>query len=332
MLVKGPLTARATAPGHVTGLFVPEVESPDPLSRGSLGAGVVLDRGATAKVSLTPSVRTTVVMRSRGRKVDLPVTAYAVRRLLKEEGGTWAVDVDVVHDLPISGGLGMSAAGTLATSLALAHLLGRPPAAGPRAAHLAELNSHTGLGGVAAIMGGGIEVRRRPGIPPRGVIERTPHDGRILLALLEEPMPSQPLLSDPRFLEMVRRAGRDLLGGLASPPLSMGALLEVSSAFTDAMGLAHPRLRGAMDRLRRDGHPVAQAMLGQTLFLPVGPDEERPDDPSSKHPLEVSLERLGFHTVMTRVGTHGARLLQGPLPSPRSRGKNQSARRDAGAR
>jgi pantoate kinase len=321
-VLKEYLTARATAPGHVTGIFVPEVESPDPLSRGSLGAGVVLDRGATARVTLTPSARTTVAMRSRGRKVELPVTAHAVRSLLKEEGRTWAVSVDVVHDLPISGGLGMSAAGTLAASLALARLLGQPPIEGARAAHLAELYSHTGLGGVSAILGGGIEVRRRPGIPPRGVIERTPHDGQVLLAFLDDPMPSMPLLSDPRFLEKVSRAGRDLLGGLSSPPLSIEALMEASSAFSDAMGLAHPLLRGAMDQLRRNGHPVAQAMLGQTLFLPVGADDEKPDDPSSKHPLEITLDRLGFHTVRTRVGTHGAQVLPGPAPRPRYPGKD----------
>ncbi len=94
--------ASAFAPAHVTGLFVPDLQSSDPRGRGSRGAGLVLELGATAAAEVTPGIR------ARLRVVDtggtrLPITEEAARHLVPRGAG--AVTVRVRHDLP--GGSGV---------------------------------------------------------------------------------------------------------------------------------------------------------------------------------------------------------------------------------
>jgi pantoate kinase len=181
--------------------------------------------------------------------------------------------------------------------MALVQALDVHPSLAIRAAHLAELECHGGLGGVSAILGGGIEVRRKAGIPPLGVVERTPSSAVLLLAVLAKPLPSPPLLSSAAFLRRVRMAGKDLLGKLPSPPVDIDRLLEVSSEFTDAMGLAPPLLRKAIDTCRQGGALVAQAMMGHTLFT-RGADED----------ARQWLVQRGFRVLTVHIGNHGAQV------------------------
>lgn len=297
----------AFAPGHITGIFSPRLEAADPLARGSIGAGIVLDLGARARVTVQPAApgRGELRLTCNGRPAELPITERALRVLMTP--GHHAVDVDVVHDLPLSQGFGMSAAGTLAASLALAEALGRPTSEAVGAAHRAELDLHGGLGGIPAILGGGLEVRRRPGVPPHGVVERTPGREGLFVATLSEPLPSPPLLSEPDFLRRVSRAAERLLEEVPRPPLPLPALLRTSEQFTDALGLVPPRLKAIIDGCREVGCPTAQAMLGNTLFA-LAPDVDQEER------LLGVLRRHHLAARLVHVGEGGARLV--PPRSP----------------
>jgi pantoate kinase len=308
------MNAEGFAPGHVTGVFVPVVEPKDPLARGSLGAGLVLDKGAWATVKVRKADRPVLHMFKDGGPARLPVTAHALRSLLSSAGGKWSVETDVSHELPVAQGLGMSAAGTLAASVALAQALNLTHASAVRAAHLAELECHGGLGGISAILGGGVEVRRKAGLPPLGIVERTRSSTPLLIAFLARPLPSPPLLSNPAFLRRVREAGEDLLGELPSPPVSVERLFQVSSRFTDALGLAPPLLRKAIDTCRESGALIAQAMLGHTLFI-RGADRE----------LRQWLVQKGFRVVDVRVGSHGPQVRSLPSGPRQVRGTVRGA-------
>lgn len=299
-------TAKAFAPGHVTGLFVPVTAPADPLSRGSLGAGLVLEVGATAKVTATPAPHPSLSLWQGDRPADLPVTRAAVEKLLAQAPKGWELRVELAHALPISSGMGMSAAGTLAASLATTRLLGLDARKAVEAAHRAELEAHTGLGGVAAILGGGLEVRRRAGLEPWGLVERTPVEAMVLLAFRPDPMPSPPLLSDPHFLDRVREAGEGLLSRLPPPPLSVETFQDSSNRFTESLGLASGPVLEALQEGRREGLPLAQAMLGQALFLavPAGNSEGR----TRLERAEKLLQDRGFGVQRVRVGSTGAHL------------------------
>src|SRR5271170_1771840 len=124
--------AAAFAPGHVTGIFVPDLAAPDPRARGSRGLGVVLDTGARAVVTWRPAERARVQIRDeRGRA--LPITEEAIRHLVRP--GSGSVSVVIRHELPVGQGFGMSAAGTLAATLAVARLLSLPRQRAVEVAH-----------------------------------------------------------------------------------------------------------------------------------------------------------------------------------------------------
>ena len=304
-----PRNAFAVAPGHVSGIFVPEVDDPDLLARGSRGAGVVLDVGVSARATARPAPpggTGTLQILERREAGRFPITREALESLPGLQG--WIVEVDLQHDLPVSQGLGMSAAGSLAACLAVAELLGLPPRSAVEAAHRAEVRLHGGLGGVVAILDGGVEVRRKAGLPPYGVVERTPMVQGFFLGTLDRPLPSPPLLSDPEFLLRVRRAGERWLSELGPPPIRWEALLSVFEVFTDELGLAPLPLRDAMLKLRQEGCRCAQTMLGNTL-LAWAPDED------AEERLIRTFRQAKLTTRRVHVGREGARSCPGPGPA-----------------
>ncbi len=266
--------AAAFAPGHVTGVFRPVLAPADPLARGSIGAGVVLDLGARARAFARPAPpgQGRIELLEAGRPAHLPITERALSLLPKVRDHY--LHVELTHELPVAQGLSMSAAGALSSSLAAASALGVPLTEAHAAAHLADLGLHGGLGGVSAILdGGGIEVRRVAGLPPVGRIERTHLQQGFFLGTTGAPLPSPPLLSDPAFLQRVREAADTCVGALGPPPLTWEATLDVFERFTDALALAPPALRRVLDDLRAQGCRVAQAMLGHTLVVSAGDEE-----------------------------------------------------------
>ena len=292
--------ARAFAPGHVTGLFAPVTPGNDVRAWGSVGLGIVLNKGARVRARARKGSGSSLQVHSPTHSRGLSITEKAVRGLWDSAPYPGSIDVEVVHELPVARGLGMSAAGTLAASLAVAKLLHLPESAAVVAAHTAEVEGHGGLGGVPAILGGGVEVRRTAGIPPFGKIERTPFGMPVLVACLPQPLESPPLLGDAAFLAQVTRAAQDLLDAVPSPPVPTDSLMQLSSRFTERLSLATPPLKEGLDLLRHRGIVAAQAMLGNTLFT-IGYD------------LEVTrkLEEKGFTLYQLRGGASGAALVTG---------------------
>ncbi|HKS59670.1 MAG TPA: hypothetical protein VJS68_02705, partial [Thermoplasmata archaeon] len=205
----------AWAPGHVTGLFTPELEAPDPRARGSTGAGLVLDLGVTAVASRERSDSLSLEVAS-DLGIPLPISTQAARTLLAVRKGRFTVLLR--HDLPVGQGFGMSAAGALATGLSIAGLIGLSRSRAVEAAHRAELRFGGGLGGVAATLGGGLEIRTRAGLPPRGQVRRIPKRDRVLLAIGGPPIPTPSRLADRKLLQQLRVAGSSGLARLATEP------------------------------------------------------------------------------------------------------------------
>ena len=281
---------RAFAPGHLTAAFVPDLEARDPRGRGSVGVGLVLDVGvrATARYDATGPRRTR--LRSSPRN-SLRISREVARRLRGDAPGTLTIDLD--HDLPIGQGLGMSAAGAVATALAVGELFEVDPARRWATAHLADLTLRGGLGGVAAIDGGGIDHRSRAGIPPWGAVSHTRARGRVLLVPLGPPMPSPEILGDARRLAKLRRVGRALLDELDFP-LTLPRLLDLANRFTDGIGLATPKVSRRLGALRADGGPFALAMFGNLAY--TAGTGRLPAVPGSRA-VRVGIGQRGAHLV-----------------------------------
>jgi pantoate kinase len=254
--------SRAFAPGHVTGVFRPDLSARDPRGRGSVGAGVVLELGAVASVEWTPDVPRSIRI-SSDVGPRLPITREVAERLLGEERG--GLRIRLHHELPVGQGFGMSAAGSTATALAVASVLRISPHRAVGIAHLAELHGGGGLGGVAAILGGGLEVRVRPGIPPFGRILHRAFPFPLFIAVTGVPMPSPPLLRDPTFLARVSSAAAPEIPRLAKET-DPRSFLAAAERFGDTLGLSPPRLARAIRKLRDPDVRASQAMFGRSVF------------------------------------------------------------------
>jgi pantoate kinase len=195
----------------------------------------------------------------------------------------------------------MSAAGALATGLAVASASGGSRSEAVATAHLAELFGGGGLGGVAAILGGGLEIRATSGIPPWGKILHHEFTGTVFVTVAGDAMPSPKLLGDPRFLDRVERAAGPGLHRLSRHPTATSFLVE-AERFTDALHLGPAAVLRRVKELRLPGVRVAQAMFGRSLFAVPGSRKAR-------EALIDRLRRTALRAVEVPVATRGAHLI-----------------------
>lgn len=270
-----------------------------------MGAGIVLELGAHAFAEFRPGGPTRFRLTSDLAR-PLRISEAAGRRLLGDVKGR--VRVHLTHDLPVGQGFGTSAAGATATGLAVARVVGRSRGEAIEASHLADLFGGGGLGGVAAILGGGLEVRTNPGIPPWGRIVHRSFPGSVWVGVVGDPILTPRILSNPRVLERLQKAagGLDRLGSHPSVEL----FFELSERFTDRAGIAPPSLRSVIRALRRRGAWAAQAMFGRSFFA-------LPRSPAARRAVVDWLERQGIRGVEVRAARTGARILLSSADSPK---------------
>lgn len=246
---------RAFAPAHITGFFVVH-DSADPLRTGSCGAGLSLDDGALTEVFL--SDRTEILL--NGRPAEASTTAAVVRLLADRP-----VRVETRLGIPVGGGLGASAAGAVSTALALNELLGLEKTMNEllSIAHVAEVTSGTGLGDVAGVSSGGVEIRRGPGVP--FIVDRIPVPPTYIYYVYFGPISTKSVLSDPREKAAINESGRRCLKSLLKKP-TLPELMRLSRSFAVETGLISERALDAIEAVEARGGMASMAMLGDTVF------------------------------------------------------------------
>ncbi len=319
--------AEAFAPGHLTAFFRTFTPAPEIEKTGSLGAGICLSKGAYSVVKVEAEGKNSLRERRErrdksGRKEadgihgievrinDRPrkaeVTSTAVSALLshaKKSGWLESlpqVAVETRLELPEKSGWGMSGAGALSTVLALREALELPLTLYETAyfAHLAELQHSTGLGDVVGQCTGGLEIRRIPGLPPHGFVDRIPvPDGLEIVCLtLPEPLSTSAVLSDPEKRRRIDTAGEKAVNAIIDTP-TLQRFLELSGEFTRSAGLASKVVRRALEAVKENGRG-GMAMLGNSVFA-IGNTEK----------LVEILSDFGRVDVCT-VDIAGARLVK----------------------
>jgi len=255
------MIAKAFCPGHITGFFQ-ICEAADPLSAGSRGAGMCISLGATSKIWVSHSQMQAIDVLIDGKKSRAEVTRMALRQLLGRD--KLKVEVSTNLDLPQSQGFGMSAAGSLSASLALAEVLGRKEEEAFEAAHTAEIVCRSGLGDVSAIHRGGITIRKRPGLPPIGEVVRIDGTPEVVLAVVGKRLLTKSVLSDTARRRAINKNGSKRVDEISENP-TIEKLMELSASFAFESGLASKRILGAMDAASKLGM-ASMSMLGSSVF------------------------------------------------------------------
>ncbi len=273
--------ATAFCPGHITGFFQ-ICRHENVLETGSRGAGFCVRLGAQSRVVLKEGVGK-VEVKINGARAKAHVTERAVRHLLGEE--KLDVDVFTTLQLPVSQGFGMSAAGALSSAMALTELLGLGEEEAYTAAHIAEVESGTGLGDVAALQCTGVTYRKREGLPPFGEVQRIPGDFDMVLARVGPSIDTSTVILDPQRSAAINRAGEECLERFAKKK-DLYNLLDLAVDFTASSGLLTERVRKALVSI--DGLGLGIDVHGGQLGLRgrTGPGRAGP----SAAPFRVDLQ------------------------------------------
>ncbi len=252
-------------------------------SSGSIGAGFCLEKGAVAELDVEYG-KGKKSFGINGEEKDLRVTATAVSILEKKSGKSIHGSFDIKTDYPDSQGFGMSAAGTLAVSIALSHLLSLPEKEGEVAAHSAELTNRTGLGDVVAEIEGGAVLRKAPGLPPAGetlsfrIVNGGVNAG-VIVAVIGEKIPTSSILGNAAHMRKIRLVGEEAVKELMVRMSEKGGQLSVSAMdfsrisreFAAETGLITPEVRRALETLDAAGlgekYPFSMVMLGNAIFF-----------------------------------------------------------------
>jgi len=259
----------------------------------------VLALGVTAEATWDPDGPSKLLLTS-GVAGSLTISEDVARRLVADRAGL--VRVRLTHQLPVGQGFGMSAAGAVATGLSLANLFRISRQHALEVAHLADLFGGGGLGGVAAILGGGLETRIRAGIPPYGRVLHRPFLRKILIGVVGRPIPSPRLLRNPEILGRISSAAEQLP---TSPPgFTPSGFLAASERFTDEVGLTTAGLARTLRAVRACGGWAAQAMFGRSFFVV-------PKTPGGRARIVAELERRGHPFVEVSASSVGAMPLRG---------------------
>ncbi|MCQ2079180.1 MAG: pantothenate kinase [archaeon] len=259
--------AKAFSPGHITCFFGPAGSSGDPLSRGSIGAGIRTALGATVEVVERSGTSHRIMM--DGVEVPASVTEALLSRMAPGR----VFDVTIENQLPCSEGFGMSAAGATAAALCLADILGMSRQEAFEHAHLAEIIGGGGLGDVSAISCPRHQpVRVRPGIPPYGEVVGTDVCFDALsLVVLGPKMHTGHVLGDSVMFSRITLSGREVVEEYIGAP-SEDALFSLSNRFSSECGLESCDVSDAMEKLGRHGFRAAMCMLGNSIFTEAPPD------------------------------------------------------------
>ena len=264
------MTGRAYCPGHVTGFFeICDADEPT-AKKGSRGAGFCTEMGAETALTAAPldAEKNCFEVRINGAPADAPVTRRTLELLLAGCEEKYYITVDTVLQLPVSQGMGMSAAGALSVALAAAEALRLERSYWDiaRCAHAAEVELKTGLGDVVACATGGFDVRKAPGMPPHGFVDRIfAKPVPVVCCTVGPPLETRAVLTDAKRREAFVTAGRKCVDEFLQRP-TLQRFLELSKEFAYATGLTEGRLRDAIEAVEDRGGLASVAMLGNAVF------------------------------------------------------------------
>ncbi len=288
------IQGRAHVGGHVTLIFSIHDDADSLLEQGSRGAGLSLDRGVIIEASGQPGNGNLTI---DGDAPGSELHHLVLEELKSHESAFGEYDWTLTHEgeLPASQGFGLSAAGAIGCALAIQRALGTDEElARARAVHIAhrvERRLSGGLGDVAALHGGGVELRLEPGCPqlsdglggPGAVMSWFAEIPLVVVWRTTSSQHTSNYIDDGEWKLAIRAAGEHSLSGLREGhwcEARWTELLSKSAEFADRSGLLEDSNR--LDLLHLIGSALAGAgfadgalvtrlcMLGESAVIVPG--------------------------------------------------------------
>ena len=235
----------------------------DPLTAGSLGAGITLRPCVTAQVMKGREDR--VIVNSRTMTHGLIET---IKRITSSD----TVNIEVSTPALLGEGLGFSAALSIVAASSALINTGRSATLTRVGviAHEAEVMMLTGLGDVAAeLRGGGLVIRTKPGAPGVGEVDVSPvRDSVSVVACL-----IRSDLATPDMLRVygpkIKEVGREIFRRFIAEP-SFDKFLELSHEFSRSVFITDDvdsTLRSVLSRYLKSGEVLTYFIKKGTLVV-----------------------------------------------------------------
>ena len=256
-------SAQAFAPAHISGIFVIDIKK-DITYSGSMGCGMCLEDGAVTKIRTGKKTS----IKINGKVTQAPTTLSVIRFLTSQP-----VLIETELNIPVGAGLGASGAGAFSTALALNEALSLNKSFNElaQAAHIAEVTNMTGLGDVTGQCCGGVDIRKKAGVPPIGIVDRIPCKSAIISWISFGGISTRSVLSDDSKKREINIAGKTSLKELLKKPTLTNFFIQ-SCRFAKEIELMSPKVRDAIEAVEAAGGLASQAMLGNTVFAINGND------------------------------------------------------------
>ena len=168
-------------PSHITGFFS-IFDNENPLLKGSLGAGVLLDKGVITEIDEAEESNEGLSIIINGKRDEYNEVIILKTIELMKEDISFDLENAVLNQriqVPIGCGFGTSAASAIGTAICINEYfnLGLSIEECGQYAHLAEVSLGTGLGDVIAELSKGIVLRTKVGAPGYGEVKSlVPHE------------------------------------------------------------------------------------------------------------------------------------------------------------
>ena len=236
---------------------------------GARGGGFGIKRGLTSRVAVSEASQTRIKIRINSKLApEARTTKWAINEILRAQEKALEVTVDLSVQVPVRAGFGTSAAGTLATCLALADALELPTSLNElgRITHIAEVLNGTGLGTASALLQGGFVLVSEPGAPGFGLVDRLlfPRDHVVICAYMG-PISTRDVLDQSDLARRVNPSARRVMEVVRQKP-DVKTFLDEARRFSDLVGFQTTnvsRLMAAMISAGAIG--AAQNMLGEAV-------------------------------------------------------------------
>lgn len=270
----------AFSPGHITGFFQ-ICPHDDPHRKGSVGGGIVLNKGIRAAVTPYRGVGDTeLYLNGRQKATDfsdesansiLTVVSELSKIAADKYNSPFHFKIEESGSLPVGSGFGLSAAGALSAAFAVNSSLnlGLSKEVLIEIAHCAEAINGSGLGDVAGIAGGGLAVREKPGASAYGrfctVPLSEPDLKKTVHCLVLGELSTKAVITDDDCIQRINRAGSAALQNFLKKP-DLDSFMTESLMFTKSIGLLSAEAEKVIDSIDTADGKAAQAMLGNTVF------------------------------------------------------------------
>ena len=217
-------------PSHITGFFS-IFDNENPLLKGSLGAGVLLDKGVVTEIDKNDG-DFSILINGKKDEYNEVIILKTIELMDKELNGDeikFNIDNILINQsiqVPIGCGFGTSASSAIGTAICINEYfnLGLSIEECGKYAHLAEVELGTGLGDVIAELSKGIVLRTKEGAPGYGeaksivphekegfgVFESFDSDFYVITKTLGE-ISTASVIQDPKHKKIITQVGLEIV-------------------------------------------------------------------------------------------------------------------------